>query len=169
MAVWRDSDGAYHHGAPPLFDNVTCENADHRRSAIKTANGVCANAYNPRLRSRPLALLVDSEALDKSDAQLPKAFHDAAEDELEAFRREYAARNPGDEPDDAEILREVMNTVGKPDELGGPIRLVVSLSMLTEGGCQHRHPHPRDPGFLHPTHLRTGRRAGAAAGVLRAR
>jgi hypothetical protein len=31
------------------------------------------------------------------------------------------------------LLREVMNTVGKPGQLGGGIRCVVSVSMLTEG------------------------------------
>ena len=35
--------------------------------------------------------------------------------------------------DDAQILREVMNTVGKKDKLGEPVRCVVSVSMLTEG------------------------------------
>ena len=34
---------------------------------------------------------------------------------------------------DQELLREVMNTVGKPGQLGGSIRCVVSVSMLTEG------------------------------------
>ena len=34
---------------------------------------------------------------------------------------------------DQDLLREVMNTVGKPDTLGGSIRCVVSVSMLTEG------------------------------------
>ncbi len=39
----------------------------------------------------------------------------------------------GKEIDDATLLREVMNTVGKPEQLGGSIRCVVSVSMLTEG------------------------------------
>ena len=34
---------------------------------------------------------------------------------------------------DQELLREVMNTVGKKDQLGAGIRCVVSVSMLTEG------------------------------------
>ena len=34
---------------------------------------------------------------------------------------------------DQDLLREVMNTVGKPGQLGGSIRCVVSVSMLTEG------------------------------------
>jgi type III restriction enzyme len=39
----------------------------------------------------------------------------------------------GGEIDDATLLREVMNTVGKPGRLGEQIRCVVSVSMLTEG------------------------------------
>ena len=34
---------------------------------------------------------------------------------------------------DQELLREVMNTVGKPGQLGEGVRCVVSVSMLTEG------------------------------------
>ena len=34
---------------------------------------------------------------------------------------------------DADLLREVMNTVGKKDRLGESVRCVVSVSMLTEG------------------------------------
>jgi type III restriction enzyme len=39
----------------------------------------------------------------------------------------------GENITDQELLREVMNTVGKLDQLGGAIRCVVSVSMLTEG------------------------------------
>lgn len=39
----------------------------------------------------------------------------------------------GKDIDDSVLLREVMNTVGKPHTLGGDIRCVVSVSMLTEG------------------------------------
>src|SRR5680860_1862970 len=39
----------------------------------------------------------------------------------------------GKEIDDATLLREVMNTVGKQDQLGESIRCVVSVSMLPEG------------------------------------
>ena len=38
-----------------------------------------------------------------------------------------------DNIDDATLLREVMNTVGKTNSLGQSIRCVVSVSMLTEG------------------------------------
>lgn len=45
-------------------------------------------------------------------------------------------RNPGGDPGgltDEDLLREVMNTVGKPDSLGSDVRCVVSVAMLTEG------------------------------------
>ena len=39
----------------------------------------------------------------------------------------------GEKISDQDLLREVMNTVGKPGQLGESIRCVVSVSMLTEG------------------------------------
>lgn len=133
MSGWKDGDGAFHHGFAPLFDNVECDDPEHSKHRPGRGNIVCSPQNRPRFRARPVSLLVDSEALDRPDAQFPKAFREAAESELELFRSEYAARAPGEEPTDAEILREVMNTVGKPGRLGAPIRLVVSVSMLTEG------------------------------------
>src|SRR4051794_27171747 len=60
-----------------------------------------------------------------------------ADDEIERFRREIVERTgdarAGDAITDQDLLREVMNTVGKPGQLGGQIRCVVSVSMLTEG------------------------------------
>ena len=60
-----------------------------------------------------------------------------AADEIERFRREIVERTgdarAGDNITDQELLREVMNTVGKHGQLGGAIRCVVSVSMLTEG------------------------------------
>ena len=61
-----------------------------------------------------------------------------AADEIERFRREIVERT-GDAAcrptsiTDQDLLREVMNTVGKPGQLGESIRCVVSVSMLTEG------------------------------------
>ena len=65
------------------------------------------------------------------------SFATMAADEIERFRREIVERTgdprAGDNITDQELLREVMNTVGKPGQLGGSIRCVVSVSMLTEG------------------------------------
>lgn len=86
----------------------------------------------PRART----LLIDSEQLESGEA-LDKNFHEMAADELERFRREIIERTGSAEAannlSDSEILREVMNTVGKPGRLGESIRCVVSVSMLTEG------------------------------------
>ena len=52
------------------------------------------------------------------------------------FKEEYKARFPGRDTDsltDEDLLREVMNTVGKQGRLGEQIKCVVSVSMLTEG------------------------------------
>ena len=86
--------------------------------------------------ARPRTLLIDSEQLDSGEA-LDKQFRAAAGDEIDRFRREIVART-GDRRQaehltDHDLLREVMNTVGRPDTLGGSIRCVVSVSMLTEG------------------------------------
>ena len=54
----------------------------------------------------------------------------------ETFRREYAVLHGSGSADrltEGDILREVVNTVGKPGMLGGHIRCVISVSMLTEG------------------------------------
>ena len=60
-----------------------------------------------------------------------------ASDEIERFRRERVQRTgdirAGDNISDQDLLREVMNTVGKTGQLGETIRCVVSVSMLTEG------------------------------------
>ena len=86
--------------------------------------------------ARPRTLLIDSEQLESGDA-LDDNFRNMASDEIDRFRREIIERT-GDRRQaenltDQELLREVMNTVGKKDRLGESIRCVVSVSMLTEG------------------------------------
>ena len=87
-------------------------------------------------RPRPYTLLIDSEQLESGEA-LDKDFRAYASDEIDRFRREIVERT-GDPQQaarltDQDLLREVMNTVGKRDQLGEQIRCVVSVSMLTEG------------------------------------
>ena len=85
---------------------------------------------------RPNTLLIDSEQLEAGEP-LDTNFREIASDEIERFRREIVERTgdmrAGDKITDQELLREVMNTVGKREQLGGSIRCVVSVSMLTEG------------------------------------
>lgn len=89
------------------------------------------NAY-----PRPRTLLIDSEQLESGDA-LDDNFRKMAAAEIEQFRREIVERSGGqqraEDLTDQDLLREVMNTVGKKDRLGESIRCVVSVSMLTEG------------------------------------
>lgn len=86
--------------------------------------------------SRPRTLLIDSRQLEAGEA-LDKAFKDAASVEIEQFKRELAAREGAgsvrDDVSEGDLLREVMNTVGRVGRLGEQIRCVVSVSMLTEG------------------------------------
>jgi len=85
---------------------------------------------------RPRTLLIDSEQLESGEA-LDANFRAMAADEIERFRREIIERTgdprQAENLTDQDLLREVMNTVGKPGRLGGDIRCVVSVSMLTEG------------------------------------
>lgn len=91
---------------------------------------------NGNATSRPRTLLIDSAQLE-SGGDLDDNFRKAAGAEIEQFRRELVARSGqqmrAEDIDDVQVLREVMNTVGKKDRLGESIRCVVSVSMLTEG------------------------------------
>ena len=86
----------------------------------------------PTLRT----LLIDSEQLDSGEALSPE-FLAASAEPIEQFRAQLRKRpQAGLNPDKlavADLLREAMNTIGRPGRLGGDIRCVVSVSMLTEG------------------------------------
>jgi len=84
---------------------------------------------------RPPTLLIDSDALDNSD-QINEDFKKIFASEIEEFKKDYArlhGQGSAENILDGEILREVVNTVGKQNKLGSHIRCVVSVSMLTEG------------------------------------
>jgi type III restriction enzyme len=88
-----------------------------------------------RLKKKAPTLLIDSEALEDS-GQVNDEFKKVFASEIEEFKREYAqlyGQGSADRISDAELLREVVNTVGQPGKLGGHIKCVVSVSMLTEG------------------------------------
>ncbi len=109
-----DDETTYHAGRLELFRNY--------------------DEFGNRL-ARPRTLLIDSEQLESGDA-LDSNFREMASDEIDRFRRELAQRKGSAEVEkltDQDLLREVMNTVGKEGKLGESIRCVVSVSMLTEG------------------------------------
>ena len=113
------ADGSFHQGRFELFRNF-----DENGNAL----------------ARARTLLIDSEQLESGE-KLPDDFRKTHAEAIERFRTEALKRGgpladelrKGKAPDDSALLREVMNTVGKPNTLGESIRCVVSVSMLTEG------------------------------------
>ena len=153
-----DAWGAAAMGRPPVFI-VVCSNTSvsklvydwiagyerpiaHAQAIVDGASvavpghlPLFSNVDGALWRPRPVSLLIDSMQIDRGDA-LDPAFKKAASREIDEYKRDYVARFPGrsaDEIEDEDILREVLNTVGKPGRLGAEIRCVVSVSMLTEG------------------------------------
>ena len=123
-----------------VYDFVSGFERKHEDGSTTFEHGRLALFRNFDETGQPLAqprtLLIDSTQLESGDA-LDKNFRDAARDEIEQFRREIIARTgdrrQAENLSDQNLLREVMNTVGKKDRLGGGTRCVVSVSMLTEG------------------------------------
>ncbi len=94
-----------------------------------------SNVEGDTVLARPRTILVDSAQLESGEV-LKADFKAAAAAEIEAFKADYRLRNPGADAEaltDEDILREVMNTVGKRGQLGADVRCVVSVAMLTEG------------------------------------
>ncbi len=84
---------------------------------------------------RPNTILIDSEQIESGESMSPE-FKKIAALEIEEFKAEYRTRFPGRDAEnltDEDLLREVMNTVGKAGKLGEHVKCVVSVSMLSEG------------------------------------
>jgi type III restriction enzyme len=146
---WQGSDAARRGETPPVFI-VVCNNTTVSRMVYEFIAGrevpdgegrlapgelpLLSNVVDGAWLAKPRTILVDSAQLESGEALTPE-FRAAAVGEIEAFRTEYAHRTnrQAEDLDDADLLREVMNTVGKPDRLGEGVRCVVSVSMLTEG------------------------------------
>ena len=141
-------------GIPPCFI-VVCNNTASSKLVYEYISGyertlasgekITINGHYPLFRNydehssrraRPHTLLIDSEQLESGEA-LSADFKEAAASEIEVFRDAVRQRTgnlqAADKLTDEDLLREVMNTVGKDGQLGAGIRCVVSVSMLTEG------------------------------------
>ena len=142
---------------PPVFI-VVCQNTAHSklifdyiagyRQSVKTASGEEREVWikgqlplfsnvdaDGKPLSRPNTLLIDSNEIDSGDA-LSAEFKKIAAPEIDAYKKELAARHgqgAASKITDEDLLREAMNTVGRPGRLGADVRCVVSVSMLTEG------------------------------------
>ena len=150
---WEQSPEAQAHSTPPVFI-IVCNNTNVSKLVYDFVAGwedprldaeapyiqsgrleLFSNAAEGRWSERPNTILIDSAELDSGE-QMSPAFKRVARREIEEFRREYRRRYPGRDAanlTDEDLLREVMNTVGKPGRLGERVRCVVSVSMLTEG------------------------------------
>ena len=139
------------HGAPAPVFIVVCANTSisylvyrfisgweektENKSVLKSGGlKIFDNTENKRWRARPVTILVDSEELESGNAVSDK-FKAVAADEIAIFKKELKSRGDSraDNITDSDLLREVMNTVGKKGKLGEHIKCVVSVSMLTEG------------------------------------
>ena len=123
--------GLRHTPSLEFVADVLPENAPADRGTGHGGPGDDAGGWLTRRRT----LLIDSEQLDSGEA-LSDDFRSIAASEIEAFKKELRLRGDPRDVDkltDADILREVMNTVGRAGKLGADIRCVVSVSMLTEG------------------------------------
>lgn len=139
------------HTVPPVFI-VICNNTatsklvyDYISGYQLKANGSWKNGHFPLFNNidvetrrpfpLPKTLLVDSEQLDSGET-MSAEFKKAAASEIHNFLQQKKRYDPTadlSKISHEDLLREAMNTVGKPKRLGERIRCVVSVSMLSEG------------------------------------
>ena len=120
-------------GSPAICENPEAEEDKQRWKAGNLP--LFNNVLDGKPIGRRRTILIDSAQLESGDA-IAGQFKEDARDEIDAFKRELRQRDPSrdvEKVDDAELLREVMNTVGRKGKLGEQVRCVVSVSMLTEG------------------------------------
>lgn len=153
-AIWEE--GAFQDAPPPVFI-IVCNNTNVSKMVYDYVAGwqkplakggsilvpgkmalfdnVVADGVGSLWMPRPNTILIDSRQLESGEA-MSSEFKQIAAREIDNFKAEYMTRFPGRDADsltDEDLLREVMNTVGKPGKLGEHVKCVVSVSMLTEG------------------------------------
>ena len=151
--IWEKNTEARDRGITPPVFIVVCNNTTVSKMAYDYIAGwekpvsegntvvvpgklpIFSNVEDGRWLARPNTILVDSTQLESGEA-MSDEFKQIAAVEIEEFKSEIRQRFPGRDTSkltDEDILREVMNTVGKQGKLGEHIKCVVSVSMLTEG------------------------------------
>lgn len=150
---WEDNADAQAKGLTPPVFIVVCNNTNVSKLVYDHVSGwektlpedasvlvpgkfpIFSNVKDGQWIARPNSILIDSEQLETGDA-MSSDFKDIAKHEIEEFKAEFMQRFPGRDAEkltDEDLLREVMNTVGKAGKLGEHVKCVVSVSMLTEG------------------------------------
>ena len=151
--LWEHNADARSRGITPPVFIVVCNNTNVSKLVFDYVGGwekltgekpVAQSGQLPIFRNddgnggwlhRPNTILVDSQQLESGDS-MSDDFKKIAAHEIEEFKAEYRTRFPGRDAEsltDEDLLREVMNTVGKAGKLGEHVKCVVSVSMLTEG------------------------------------
>ena len=151
--LWEENADARARGITPPVFIVVCNNTNVSKMVFDYVSGwekpiggeiVVQAGQLPLLRNddghggwqhRPTTILVDSQQLESGES-MSDDFKKIAIREIEEFKHEYRVRFPGRDAEsltDEDLLREVMNTVGKAGKLGEHVKCVVSVSMLTEG------------------------------------
>lgn len=151
--LWETSTDARARGLTPPVFIIVCNNTNVSKLVFDYVAGwekeidgkaVVQTGQLPIFRNdngqgewlpRPNTILIDSEQLESGEA-MRDDFKKIAAREIEKFKSEYMIRYPGRSADsltDEDLLREVMNTIGKQGRLGEQIKCVISVSMLTEG------------------------------------
>lgn len=151
--LWEQNPEARARGLTPPVFIVVCNNTsvsklvfdwiagwektlpDGSTAIVPGALPIFSNVEDGRWTTRPNTILVDSEQLESGEA-MSAEFKKAAAAEIDEFKAELRERFPGRDIEtltNEDLLREVMNTVGKPGKLGEHVKCVVSVSMLTEG------------------------------------
>ena len=123
-----------------VFDYIAGYESEHQHAdgEPKVAPGALplfSNEKDQRWLHQPNTVLVDSRQLESGEG-MSDDFKKLAGHQIEDFKAEYRKRFPGRDTEnltDEDLMREVLNTVGKKGKLGEHIRCVVSVSMLTEG------------------------------------
>ncbi|MCX5809560.1 MAG: DEAD/DEAH box helicase family protein [Proteobacteria bacterium] len=151
--LWEQNEEARSKGIMPPVFIVVCNNTNVSKLIFDymagweklLANGstvlvpgqlsIFSNVADGGWISRPNTVLIDSEQIESGESMSPE-FKKIAALEIEEFKAEYRARFPGRDSEgltDEDLLREVMNTVGKAGKLGEQVKCVISVSMLSEG------------------------------------
>jgi type III restriction enzyme len=151
--LWNKNEEARAKGRTPPVFIIVCNNTNVSKLVFDYISGwekklkdgssvlvpgklpIFSNVEDGGWTPRPSSILIDSEQLESGEA-MGAEFKKIASVQIEEFKAEYRTRFPGRDAEsltDEDLLREVMNTIGKPGKLGEHVKCVVSVSMLTEG------------------------------------
>jgi type III restriction enzyme len=156
FAEWEADEESRANGSTPPVFIVVCNNTNVSKAVFDYVAGyetehqdpggepvvaggdalpLFSNVKDQRWLHRPCTILVDSRQLESGET-MSDDFKKLAAHQIDEFKADYRRRFPGRDTanlTDEDLMREVLNTVGKKDKLGEHVRCVVSVSMLTEG------------------------------------